>query len=57
MKKEADKIQSVVPLHVEYWRQRNLKGYMGGPFADRSGGLITFEAAKQKALKKQRELS
>jgi uncharacterized protein YciI len=44
MKKEADKIQSVVPLHVEYWRQRNLKGYMGGPFADRSGGLITFEA-------------
>ncbi len=44
MKKESDKVQSVVPLHVEYWRQRNLKGYMGGPFADRSGGLITFEA-------------
>ena len=44
MKKEPEKIQSVVPLHVEYWRQCDLKGYMGGPFADRSGGLITFEA-------------
>ena len=44
MKKEPDKIRSIVPLHVEYWRQRGLKGYMGGPFADRSGGLITFEA-------------
>ena len=44
MKKTPGKIQSVVPLHVEYWKGRNLQGYMGGPFADRSGGLITFEA-------------
>ncbi len=43
MKKEPDKIQSVVPLHVEYWKKCALSGYMGGPFADRSGGLITFE--------------
>ena len=46
MKKEPEKIQSVVPLHVEYWRQGDLKGYTGGPFADRSGGLITFEAER-----------
>jgi uncharacterized protein YciI len=43
MRKEPARIQSVVPTHVTYWRERNLKGYMGGPFADRSGGLITFE--------------
>jgi uncharacterized protein YciI len=43
MKKEPARIQSVVPAHVTYWRERNLKGYLGGPFADRSGGLITFE--------------
>ncbi len=44
MKKEPEKIRSVVPLHIEYWKKCNLGGYMGGPFADRSGGLITFEA-------------
>lgn len=43
MKNEPEKIQSAVPLHVEYWKKCNPKGYMGGPFADRSGGLITFE--------------
>ncbi len=37
MRIEPDKIQSVVPLHVEYWGNRNLKEYLGGPFADRSG--------------------
>ncbi len=44
MKKEPEKIQKVVPSHVEYWKKRNLKKYRGGPFTDRSGGLITFEA-------------
>ena len=44
MKQESDKIQSVVPLHVEYWKKSNLSGYMGGPFADKSGGLIIFKA-------------
>jgi len=37
MKKEPEKIQSVVPEHVAYWNINNLKGYMGGPFTDRSG--------------------
>jgi uncharacterized protein YciI len=44
MKKEPDKIQIVVPSHIEYWEKCNLRTYLGGPFADRSGGLITFEA-------------
>ena len=44
MKKEADQIRSIVPLHIDYWKKRNLQGYLGGPFTDRSGGLITFDA-------------
>lgn len=43
MKKEPEKIRSAVPLHIEYWRNLNLTKYSGGPFSDRSGGLITFE--------------
>ncbi len=44
MKKEPAKIQAFVPLHVDYWKDLKLKGFMGGPFSDRSGGLITFNA-------------
>jgi uncharacterized protein YciI len=44
MKREPEKIQSVVPLHVEYWKSKALDDYKGGPFSDRSGGLITFAA-------------
>jgi uncharacterized protein len=44
MKNEPDKIKSTVPSHIEYWEKCDLKGYQGGPFADRTGGLITFEA-------------
>jgi len=42
---EPEKIRQVVPAHVEYWEAANLKEYRGGPFADRTGGLITFIAA------------
>ena len=44
MKKEPERIKAVVPLHIEYWRKLRLNNYLGGPFADRTGGLITFEA-------------
>ncbi len=44
MKPLPEGIREAVPLHVEYWKSRNLAGYSGGPFADRSGGLIVFEA-------------
>ncbi|NOY57940.1 MAG: hypothetical protein GXO75_03270 [Calditrichaeota bacterium] len=44
MKNDPDKIRSVVPLHVAYWKNCRLNEYASGPFADRSGGLITFKA-------------
>ena len=44
MKNEPEKIHPVVPEHVAYWKEVDLNGYMGGRFADFSGGLITFEA-------------
>jgi uncharacterized protein YciI len=32
------------PAHVDYWKSKKLDDYQGGPFSDRSGGLITFAA-------------
>ncbi len=42
-RREPERILLFVPQHVAYWNGLNLNAYMGGPFADRSGGLITFE--------------
>ena len=42
---EPERIRQVVPAHVQYWRVSDLKEYLGGPFADRSGGLISFVAS------------
>jgi uncharacterized protein YciI len=44
MKNLPNKITQIVPLHVEYWKSRNLEKYTAGPFADKSGGLISFAA-------------
>ncbi len=44
MKREPEKIKAAVPLHIEYWHNLKLNKYLGGPFADGSGGIITFEA-------------
>lgn len=52
MKKEPEKIQSIVPLHIEYWKKLKLCKYLGGPFADKSGGLITFEIESVKEAEK-----
>jgi uncharacterized protein YciI len=41
---DPDRVRTVAPQHAACWRDLGLPGYMGGPFADRSGGLITFEA-------------
>lgn len=41
---EPEKIRQVVPAHVGYWKTANLKEYRGGPFRDRTGGLISFAA-------------
>lgn len=42
---EPERIRQGVPTHVQYWKTANLQGYMGGPFADRTGGLISFVAS------------
>ena len=42
---EPEKIREVVPAHVQYWKTAGLKSYSGGPFADHSGGLISFAAS------------
>jgi uncharacterized protein YciI len=46
---EPDTIRQTVPAHVAYWRDANPANYTGGPFADRTGGLITFDAASERA--------
>jgi uncharacterized protein YciI len=45
MRNTPEAIRQLVPAHIQYWHNRDLPDYMGGPFADRSGGLITFAAA------------
>jgi len=47
MKGDPERVQAVAPQHVAHWRKLGLHEYLGGPFADRSGGLITFKAASQ----------
>jgi hypothetical protein len=38
-------VRGVAPEHAAYWHGLGLRDYIGGPFADRSVGLITFEIA------------
>jgi hypothetical protein len=44
MRDRPDQVREVAPRHARYWHERNLPGYLGGPFADRSGGSISFVA-------------
>ena len=44
MKNEPQKIGSIIPAHISYWDEVKAPNYSGGPFSDRSGGLILFEA-------------
>jgi uncharacterized protein YciI len=43
MKDEPDRVRALAPQHVAYWQGVAATGYLGRPFTDRSGGLITFE--------------
>ena len=43
MRDAPDRVRAAAPRHASYWRELQLHSYLGGPFADRSGGLITFE--------------
>jgi len=44
MKNNPEKIRNIVPEHIRYWKDSKPINYSGGPFSDRSGGLILFEA-------------
>ena len=44
LKPHYDKIKQTVPQHTKYWKNCNVEDYMGGTFADDSGGLISFAA-------------
>jgi uncharacterized protein len=44
MEHDPDRVRAVAPQHAAYWQGLDLPNYLGGPFADRSGGLITFDA-------------
>jgi uncharacterized protein YciI len=44
MTEDKARIRDTVPAHVAYWQECGLDSFQGGPFADRTGGLITFAA-------------
>ncbi len=44
MKNDPEKIRDIIPAHIKYWDNSKPINYSGGPFGDRSGGLILFEA-------------
>lgn len=44
MKEAPHRVPAVAPRHAAYWRALASPAYLGGPFVDRSGGLIIFEA-------------
>lgn len=43
MRGDPDRVRAVAPAHAAYWRGLALPGYQGGPFRDRTGGLIMFD--------------
>ena len=43
LKDDPDRIRSVAPRHAGYWQGAALPGYQGGPFSDRTGGLVMFD--------------
>jgi uncharacterized protein YciI len=44
MRPDGERVPDAVSEHVAHWRALALEGYVGGPFEDRTGGLITFRA-------------
>jgi uncharacterized protein YciI len=44
MRSDGAGVSEAVPEHVAHWRGLDLDDYVGGPFEDRTGGLITFRA-------------
>jgi len=52
MKDNPEKIRNIIPEHIRYWKDSKPINYSGGPFSDRSGGLILFEAENMEAATK-----
>ena len=48
MKDDPGRVEAVAPEHAAYWHGLGLRDYLG-PFADRSGGLISFETYSRPA--------
>ena len=44
-KAALDRVLAVAPAQAAYRNGMGLGDFLGGPFGDRSGGLITFEVA------------
>ena len=49
---KADNIKEIARSHAAYWHSINPDSYKGGPFSDRSGGLITFKYKSYNDAKK-----
>jgi uncharacterized protein YciI len=49
MTDQPAEIRAIAPKHAAYWQRLALPRYLGGPFDDRTGGLISFEATSQEA--------
>jgi uncharacterized protein YciI len=52
MADDPNRVRAAVPRHVSHWRELRLRSYLGGPFEDRSGGLITFEAENEERARR-----
>jgi uncharacterized protein YciI len=43
MKAEPERVRAVAAGHAAHWHGLRLANYLGGPFSDGRGGLITFQ--------------
>ena len=55
MKKDIQNIENIVYRHIHYWEKHQPDDYTGGPFEDRSGGLILFKARDSQAAERLAE--
>lgn len=52
MAKDIPNFPSLLEKHIAYWKDHSEIVTQSGPFSDRSGGLIVFEAANEKTAQK-----
>lgn len=43
LRSDPERVSDAAPDHAAYWRGLGLRHYLGGPFGDLTGGLITFD--------------